>query len=126
MGLDMMLYRKNFNQSGNERDLKEVMYWRKANAIHEWFVSNVQDGIDECEPHDVTVGQLTELRNLCTAVIIDNSLAEELLPTTSGFFFGSTDYDNWYFENLKETVEALDCILIDSSPDDIFVYRSSW
>jgi hypothetical protein len=26
-----------------------VAYWRKANAIHSWFVQNVQDGVDECQ-----------------------------------------------------------------------------
>ena len=26
-----------------------VGYWRKANAIHNWFVQNVQDNRDECQ-----------------------------------------------------------------------------
>ncbi len=26
----------------------EVMYWRKSNAIHKWFVDNVQGGVDDC------------------------------------------------------------------------------
>lgn len=25
-----------------------VAYWRKAHTVHEWFVSNVQDGVDDC------------------------------------------------------------------------------
>lgn len=25
----------------------EVAYWRKANHIHNWFVQNIQDGIDD-------------------------------------------------------------------------------
>ncbi len=25
---------------------EEVLYWRKANAIHQWFVENVQGGED--------------------------------------------------------------------------------
>ena len=28
---------------------EEVGYWRKANAIHKWFVDNVQDGNDDCK-----------------------------------------------------------------------------
>ena len=27
---------------------KEVMYWRKANYIHNWFVENIQNGSDDC------------------------------------------------------------------------------
>ena len=26
----------------------EVLMWRKANAIHNWFVQNVQKGVDDC------------------------------------------------------------------------------
>lgn len=28
---------------------EEVGYWRKANAIHGWFVDNVQKGNDDCK-----------------------------------------------------------------------------
>jgi hypothetical protein len=120
MGLDMMLYRKNSD------DLTEVMYWRKANAIHNWFVENVQDGIDECEPHDVTVDQLKELRDLCYEVLKNPERAENLLPTSSGFFFGSTAYDEWYQNYLKNTVEELNLVLEDATETDTFVYQSSW
>jgi hypothetical protein len=125
MGLDMMLYRKN-SSSDNQEDLTEVMYWRKANAIHNWFVENVQDGIDECEPHDVTVDQLKELRDLCYEVLKNPERAENLLPTSSGFFFGSTAYDEWYQNYLKNTVEELNLVLEDATETDTFVYQSSW
>ena len=28
---------------------EEVAYWLKANHIHNWFVQNLQDGVDECQ-----------------------------------------------------------------------------
>src|SRR3954454_9104166 len=37
-------------------------------------------------------------------VIADPSVAKELLPTQDGFFFGSTDYDQWYMDDIHETV----------------------
>ena len=40
---------------------EEVAYWRKANAIHQWFVDHCQNGIDECQQTYVTREQLTEL-----------------------------------------------------------------
>lgn len=64
MGLDMTLYGKNSDGS-----LTEVAYWRKANAIHKWFVDNVQDGIDECQESPVTREQLNELLAVCHEVI---------------------------------------------------------
>ncbi len=30
---------------------EDAAYWRKANQIHDWFVKNVQDGEDNCNPH---------------------------------------------------------------------------
>lgn len=44
-------------------------------------------------------------------VIEDPSVAEEILPTESGFFFGMTEYDEDYFEELVRTAEGIDAIL---------------
>lgn len=63
MGLDQYLSGKNSNGS-----LTEVAYWRKANAIHAWFVDNVQDGIDECEESPVSREKLNELLSLCRKI----------------------------------------------------------
>jgi hypothetical protein len=57
--------------------------------------------------------------------VLNSALAEELLPTASGFFFGSTEYNEWYIDDLKNTIEQLDkCLAL---PDDVeFEYHSSW
>lgn len=161
MGLDMYLYcnskqlTKEVNSlmyptQGSDRiDWAEwyskrgiIMYWRKANAIHKWFVENVQDGKDDCGTYDVEADQLKALLEACESVLADRSLADELLPTEDGFFFGSTDYDEWYFEGLEYTATALRRILgrvvsddespwycvLDGEPDwyVTFQYHSSW
>jgi hypothetical protein len=46
-----------------------VAYWRKANAIHRWFVDNVQDGVDECQRSYVEIEKLNELLAVCHQVI---------------------------------------------------------
>lgn len=99
-----------------------VAYWRKANAIHRWFVEQAGDGEDNCEPICVLGKKLIELRDLCQEVLDDHDKAEELLPTQKGFFFGSTEYDQWYFDDLKHTVDCLK----DVDPDGIYEYRASW
>lgn len=38
-----------------------VGYWRKFDALHQWFVSNVQEGVDDCRPAFVAVDTLIEL-----------------------------------------------------------------
>jgi len=103
----------------------EAGYWRKSNQIHNWFVANVQDGKDECQDSYVSREQLKELREVCQKVLADNELAEKLLPTASGFFFGGTEYDQWYFNDLEETIKIIDNALLMPDQWD-FNYRSSW
>ena len=104
---------------------ESVAYWRKANAIHTWFVDNCQDGIDECQETEVSSEKLKELLGLAKEVKANPELARELLPTQSGFFFGSTDYDDWYFNDIDLTIDQLEKVL--AEPDtSYYVYQSSW
>lgn len=101
--------------------------WRKANAIHAWFVKNVQDGEDNCQRYEVSVKQLYELVELCKEVLADRSKAEELLPTQEGFFFGDTKYDEYYFDDLRDTIEKLTPFITDPEWESWdFYYQSSW
>lgn len=111
--------------------IEQVAYWRKANAIHRWFVHNVQDGKDECQESHVPVEKLAELVALCKQVlsaIKEPGRAALLLPTQGGFFFGNTSYGDDYVEDLKDTIRQLEPLLSESSDDygSDFYYRSSW
>ena len=110
-----------------ERIECEAMYWRKANAIHKWFVDNVQGGKDECRAHYVDRNQLQELLDTVNKVLEDKDLAPDLLPTESGFFFGSTEFDDWYWHQAKYTRDRLTEILSDPELESWdFQYQSSW
>lgn len=116
----------------------DVMYWRKSNAIHQWFVDNVQDGDDDCKRYIVDDNQLKQLMEICEEIIQvseNKKLSqakkyakwEELLPTCDGFFFGSTDYDEYYLEEAKRTYECLKQFLEhDITKRCDFYYQSSW
>ena len=114
---------------GDNSCVKEVSidagYWRKANAIHDWFVRECQGGVDECQPSYVSREQLLELKELCEEVLANKKKAPDLLPTTSGFFFGSTEYDEYYFQDLELTVKIIDSV-VDLPQTWEFEYRSSW
>ena len=113
-------------------ETKEVIfrlgYWRKANAIHKWFVDNIQDENDDCEDYYVELNKLIKLKSLCQKVIENKDLAEELLPTQSGFFFGGTEYDEYYFDDLKNTIDIINKIikLTEENNNVDLYYRSSW
>jgi hypothetical protein len=136
--------------------VEEVAYWRKANAIHQWFVENVQEDNDDCKEYWVSEEQLRELLSLCTQVleasklvdgevtnrytfengkrvpsvekgkvIEDPSTAKSLLPTQAGFFFGGTDYDESYLEDIQYTKDVLERALA-GEPGGDYYYHASW
>ena len=115
---------------------KQLMYWRKANQIHNWFVKNCQDGVDDCGRYAITVADLKKLKELCEKILTMTEKHKEMrytsftatekeevdilyltpegveyatehLPSRSGFFFGRTEYDNGYVWDLEETVEQI-------------------
>lgn len=118
----------NFHQErGRVRSITaEAMYWRKANSIHNWFVENVQGGEDTCESYFVSREQLLELLAQCKAVAKKEVCAHETLPTTEGFFFGSTDYNEYYWQDINDTIMGLEMALDTFDEDWDFSYRASW
>lgn len=118
MGLDMCIF------DSDKEDKVELAYWRKANAIHRWFVDNIQNGVDDCGIYPVNMNQLASLKQTCLNVLADWNLKSELLPTSSGFFFGDTSYDDFYIRHLEYTVEAVSLIL-EGGKETVY-YWSSW
>lgn len=133
----------------------ELLYWRKANQIHDWFVKNVQNGVDDCDYYIVSIEKLHALYRTLNSIaeyvtLIENedsfeikfkgnelaikAFCESTLPTCEGFFFGSTEYDKDYFfdiiqtvKNLKRIFEYIDSDGIeDNSEDYAIYYHSSW
>ena len=106
-----------------------VAQWRKANQVHAWFVHNVQSDSDNCGTYDVSIEQLTELKRICDEVLKLRDRAPGLLPVEAGFFFGSTEYDEWYFKDLEYTSKRLSELLESAETDsykESFTYSSSW
>jgi hypothetical protein len=103
-----------------------IFYWRKANHIHNWFVEQVQNGVDECQRSFVHPEMLMDLLDRCEQVMKDHNLAPDLLPITTGFFFGGTEYDEWYFEDTESTAVYLKKQIMKVPHKSKFYYRASW
>lgn len=103
-----------------------VAYWRKCNQIHAWFVKHVQNGVDNCEEYYVSREQLQLLLDTCKLVLMQKEEAANLLPVQEGFFFGSYEYDEYYFEDIQYTVDQIEKILTEYPNGWEFRYHSSW
>lgn len=112
--------------------VEEVAYWRKSNQIHAWFVENVQNGVDECQESYVEVSQLQELLDAIREILGSGQGAErdakalELLPPQAGFFFGGTELDDYYYQDLELTEKKLAEILAEDNSEGEFYYQASW
>lgn len=60
-------------------------------------------------------------------VIANPEVCEKLLPTVSGFFFGNTEYNEWYIEDIDSTIEQMTEVLntTDFDKEELW-YHSSW
>ncbi len=60
-------------------------------------------------------------------VIANAEEVAAILPTQGGFFFGSTDYDKYYMEDIKYTIDILEKILAETDFEtEAIYYHSSW
>lgn len=103
-----------------------VGYWRKANAIHRWFVEKCGNGIDECQNIFVSRTRLIQLQDTCNDVLEERDLAKAdfLLPPLEGFFFGSQELDEGYWDDLQLTVTVIaNALSIDT---ESYQYQASW
>jgi hypothetical protein len=102
----------------------EVSYWRKFNALHNWFVNNVQNGVDDCGRYELTKEKIEECVSLLEKVRETGN--HELLEPKSGFFFGSTEIDECYWSAIDYSIIKLKEILLLDWEAYRFFYNSSW
>lgn len=154
MGLDMYLYRE--TRKADKRCKlgyrvvkgEEVCYWRKANQIRGWLIRhNVIEDDDNCVSREVDRDTIGELIADCEGVLnlydctklasaktgndplkdkIFLEMANEVLPPTSGFFFGGEGFDEFYIEDLRETADKLTTVLETTTDNDTLVYSDWW
>ena len=104
---------------------ENVAYWRKTNHIHAWLINNGTEKEEDYYCH-ISIDKLKELKDVCEYVLDDHSLADTLLPTQSGFFFGSTNYDEWYYRDLEDTIRILENIIDTHTDEYRYVYVASY
>ena len=107
----------------------EVAYWRKANAIHNWITKCVGQTEINCAKIYLTIEQLEQLVSDCKETL-NAEYPDEFLPTTSGFFFGSIEYDKYYYSTIQETITMVEPVIkflkAHSDDNEWKVYYQAW
>ena len=98
------------------------VYLRKANQIHGFFLEKGYDDNRQGEQR-VSKQDVLELIDRIKQVLANHELAPELLPTTPGFFFGTYEYDDWYFEQLENYLPDIEKLI---KPGAKYSYSVWW
>lgn len=88
-----------------------IGYFSKVNFLVKYF-SDLGFDVDNKTPFPISKEDVEILLSRCKEVIKDHNKAQELLPTMDGFFFGSTSYDEQYFEDVEDVKVYLEETLI--------------
>lgn len=103
---------------------KNSFYFRKYNWLYGWVRRKLKlPELENCEHYKLTRSMINDLIDDISKVLSDQSLAKKLLPTEDGFFFGSTEYDDWYFNDLCDAKTQLTQLLAkmsDGEPADFW------
>lgn len=121
MGLDQ--YIRVFYEDGTDNEY----YYRKMNWLRNWMVNNtsLEEG-DDCKEIELKIDDIKKLHENCKEVLKNHELAEEILPTVNGFFFGDTEYNEYYFEDVNYVSCDLESMLDRKNDVEYICYEDWW
>lgn len=123
------IYDRNFKSVQTETSY-QIGYFRKFNALHSYIVKTFADGVDNCQEILLYKEDVEKIKKVLDDVLNAHQQVEkakEILPTQSGFFFGGTDYDEFYFEDVKDAADLMQSFLDNFDFENYqLVYQASW
>ena len=123
------IYDRNFKSVQTET-IYQIGYFRKFNALHSYIVKTFADGIDNCQDIILYKEDVEQIKKVLDDVLNAHQQVEkakEILPTQSGFFFGGTDYDEFYFEDVKVAADLMQNLLDNFDFEKYqLIYEASW
>lgn len=133
MGLDQYIFK---SKDINNKNECEIAYFRKVNPLHGWILRKTcSDPKSNCEYIEINKEMMIELSNLLGQVLDkkNNEGIEKAInfawsnyPVMSGFFFGSSEYDGDYFDDVKYTKDKIDEIISEWDDESKYYYYSWW
>ena len=123
------IYGRNFKSVQTETRY-QIGYFRKFNALHSYIVKTFANGVDNCQDVLLYKEDVEKIKKVLDDVLNVHQQAEkakEILPTQSGYFFGGTDYDEFYFNEVKVAADLMQNLLDNFDFESYqLVYRASW
>lgn len=123
------------NYSPESRHEEEAHYWRKFNALHGYIVRTFADGEDTCqtiEIKDENGSYKAGVKKILDALIKTKKKLDsgkktnlEMMPQ-EGFFFGSTEVDDWFKRDIEEALEYFQELYDSMGDEDVIYYEASW
>ena len=126
MGLDISVIKIHVDQEDQNKteeeiyDTKlgeEILYYRKVNFLIPFFEDSVLYEEMGFILSSVHKDKIKNLIDSCEMVLKNRKKAPEILPTEGGFFFGSTEYDDYYFKCVQEVLSNFKELLKDFEED---------
>lgn len=122
MGLDLWIERR----YDDGRKPTELMYWRKAYPIMDWFESNYNN-IVNCEPYKVTNEDIKGLLSFCNTILSDDSFSEldnlDIVEWCDNREL--SEWKDWHMDWVKDTKKWCESFL-DGDGDDSNIYFIAW
>lgn len=136
MGLDIYFYKVRKDDADAITNTREVFdlinngvdcaYFRKANFIYAYFAHLIDSNTECCIVNKDEIESLFDACRLVLEKENNTRFASEVLPTRAGFFFGGTDYDEWYYKKVRDCYERMKIILDEWDNRDVIVIWFSW
>ena len=110
-----------------EYERNSIAGFRKVNFLLPFF-----DYGDNCSDCEICRSQVEDLIDACKTVLASryaengHMIAESVLPTQSGFFFGSTQYDKYYYYDVEDVLNTFSTILNEFDFDNDVLYMNCW
>lgn len=104
-----------------------VAYWRKAHTVHAWFVSNVQDGVDDCRSSYASRKFLEFAVEHCRKVLKAEKPGSVISTEKDDYSINTTIGIGRDLEELHMTKDMLEPVLNNPKFKGWnFEYRASW
>ncbi|MDT2914439.1 hypothetical protein [Lactococcus lactis] len=111
----------------------ELAYFRKFNALQNYFEKKFN--LDNCEKVIMEDYIYEDLLDRTTKVLNAHQqktqteaeeIAIKLLPNTEGFFYGSQEYDEYYYEDVEKLIDDLQRMKKMELDDDEDIIYTCW